>query len=125
MNLTANKLPPAIASAIASIKWRTQSPQRSNKLSPNMRYARLKLKAENIKTLPSETAIIPISVGAQWKALEMKKYCFQQGIYLEAVHFPIVPKNKAILKLAINADHTKAQIDKMVEVLKAAQWEVN
>ena len=125
MNLTTNKLPPAIAAAIASIKWIGQAPQRSPKLHPNMMYARLKLKEENIKALPAEAAIIPIWVGTQWKALEMKKYCFQQGIYLQAVHFPLVPKNKAILKLAINADHTKAQIDRMVEVLKAAQWEVN
>ena len=125
MNLTANKLPPAIAAAIASLKWMSPAPQRSSKLHPNMKYARLKLKEENIKILPTERAIIPISVGTQWKALEMKKYCFQQGIYLQAVHFPLVPKNKAILKLAINADHTKAQIDRMVEVLKAAQWEVN
>jgi len=125
MNLTANKLPPAIATAIASIKWMEQTPQRSPKLPPNMRYARLKLKSENIKTLPAERTIIPIWVGTQWKALEMKKYCFQHGIYLEAVHFPVVPRNKAILKLSIHADHTKAQIDRMVEVLKAAQWEVN
>jgi len=28
------------------------------------------------------------------------------------------------LRLAINTDHTKEQIDRMVEVMKAAKWEV-
>jgi len=125
MNLTANKLTSAIAAAIASIKWVEQAPQRGTKLHANTKYARLKLQAENIATLPSENAIIPIWVGAKWRALEMAKYCLQHGIYLQVVHFPMVPRNKAMLRLAIKADHTKDQIDRMVEVVRAAQWEVN
>ena len=116
--------PANIAAAIASLELMEQEPERVTRLHHNTRYTKFKLKEAAIETLPSEAAIIPIWVGDKWKALEMTKYCIQQGIYLQAVHFPIVPKNKAILRLSINTDHTKEQIDRMVEIVKAAKWEV-
>lgn len=125
MNLTANKLPSAIAAVIAAIKLKDKAPQRDTKLHQIIKYTRIKLKAANIKTLPSETAIIPIWVGEKWKALEMAKYCLRDNIYLQAVYFPMVPQNQAILRLPMNACHTKAQIDRMVEVVQAAQWEMS
>jgi len=125
MNITAKKLPPTIAAIIAAIKMMGKAPQKDTKLHQITKYTRLKLKAANIPTLPSETAIIPIWVGEKWKALEMAKYCLQHDIFLQVVHFPMVPRNQAILRLPMNAYHTSAQIDRMVEVLRAAQWEVS
>lgn len=116
--------PPIVAAAIASLEIIEQEPERVEKLRHNIMYTNFKLKQAELETLPSQTAIIPILIGNKWKALEMTKYCIQQGIYLQAIHFPIVPLNKAILRLSINTDHTKEQIDKMIEVVKSAKWEI-
>lgn len=117
--------PSNIAAAIAALELIEQEPERVKTLHKNVTYARLKLKEANIEIVPSETAIVPIWVGDEWKAFEMTKYCFEQGLYLQAAIYPVVPKGKAILRLSMNTDHTKIQIDRMVEVITAAKKLIN
>ncbi len=116
--------PTSDAASIATLEVMEQEPERVQQLHNNTQYAKLKLKQASIDTLDSETAIIPIWCGEERIAFEMTDYCISHGIYIQAVTFPVVPRKKAILRLAINTDHTKEQIDRMVEVMEAAKWEV-
>jgi len=112
------------AASIASFEIMEREPNRVARLQENTAYTKAKLEEEKIEILNTESPIIPIWIGDEWKAFEMTKYCCENGIYLQAAIFPVVPKGKAILRLSINTDHTKEQIDKMVKVVKAAKWEV-
>jgi hypothetical protein len=44
-----------------------------------------------------------------------------ERIHVDAVKFPAVPANKARLRIQLNAGHTHAQIDHLVDVLEDCQ----
>ena len=109
-----------VASAVALDIIKTE-PERVTKLHANIAYAKTKLQQAGIAVMDSQTAILPILCGEDWAAWEMAKYCHQEGIYIQAIPYPVVPKGQARLRLSINTDHTKEQIDKIVEVLSSAR----
>ena len=79
----------------------------AQKLHENIRYAKAELLKAQIPIMDSDTAILPI-------------FCHQHCIYIQAIPYPVVPKGQARLRLSINTDHTKEQIDRLVEVLSVA-----
>ena len=109
------------AASIAAIDVIMNEPERVDKLHENVAYAKAKLNANGIDTLDSTTAILPVVCGADWRALELAKHCHDNNIYIQAIPYPVVPKGKARLRLSINTDHTKEQIDYLAEVLKGAK----
>ena len=117
--------PTADAASIAALDIIEQEPERVQRLHNNTLYTKFKLKEAGIETLVSDTAIIPIWCGEERIAFRMTDYCIKHGIYIQAVTFPVVPQKKSILRLAINTDHTKQQIDRMVEVLKLANQQIS
>ncbi len=68
----------------------------------------------------SESAIIPVLVGSETLALKYSKYMFDKGIFVPAIRYPTVPKGKAILRFCLMADHTKKDLNFVVNTLSEA-----
>ncbi|MEM1134810.1 MAG: hypothetical protein AAGI07_03140 [Bacteroidota bacterium] len=68
--------------------------------------------------LDSDTAILPVLCGEDWAAWKVARHCHKKGIYIQAIPYPVVPKGKARLRLSINTDHTKQQIDYFAKILE-------
>ena len=51
-----------------------------------------------------------VPIGDAQKAVEVAKYIFEMGFYTSPLFFPIVPKNKAGLRVMMRADLTEDQI---------------
>jgi 8-amino-7-oxononanoate synthase len=67
-------------------------------------------------TKPS--AIIPIMIGAENKALKIADQLLQRGIFIPAVRYPSVSRGQARLRLTVSASHTEAQIAQVLEAFK-------
>lgn len=52
----------------------------------------------------SETPISPILIPDDEKCLRVAKYCFEHGVYVPAVVFPVVPRGKARLRVTITVE---------------------
>lgn len=65
---------------------------------------------QNGFNIHSETAIIPIFIGDEKKALEVSEALFNEGYFISAIRYPTVKKGKAILRVALMATHTKEQL---------------
>ena len=50
----------------------------------------------------------------------MSEYLYQEGIYAIAFSYPVVPKEQARIRFQISAAHEKAQIEKCVAAVIAA-----
>lgn len=67
-------------------------------------------------SLPApESAILPVILGDEKKAVEAFEKLLAKGIFIPAVRYPTVPKGKARLRITLSAAHTPAQIRKMIE----------
>jgi 8-amino-7-oxononanoate synthase len=102
-------LPPATAKTVIGSLEIIKTGERQEKLFNN-----ITLFKQYIKT-NSNTAIQPIVIGNNQKALEIEKYLFDNGIYAKAIRPPTVPQ--AILRITLNAEHTKEQIIKLCNAL--------
>jgi 8-amino-7-oxononanoate synthase len=102
-------LPPALAKTVIKALEIIKTEERQEKLFNN-----IKLFKKYIKT-NSHTAIQPIVIGDNKKALELENYLFDNGIYAKAIRPPTVPQ--AILRITLNAEHTKEQIIKLCNAL--------
>jgi 8-amino-7-oxononanoate synthase len=65
------------------------------------------------------SAIFPVIVGAEARAVEVANVLREQGIFLPAVRYPTVPRGKARLRLSMTASHTEDDVMQVVAALKA------
>ena len=59
------------------------------------------------------------------KAISMAKFCLENGVFIQAVHPPVVPSNSSRLRATVNANHTFSDLDYCVDVLKKAAQKTN
>lgn len=66
----------------------------------------------------SQTSIIKIVIGNEKKAMQVSKELQEQNIYIPAIRFPSVKKDQAILRITLMKEHTKKDLDFVLDNLK-------
>jgi 8-amino-7-oxononanoate synthase len=104
-------LPPAIAFAarVGIMLSKTADDRRARLFE---RSARLQagLCELGLATIQEQTAIVPVVVGDEARALELMHRCAQAGINAPAIRPPTVPAGTSRLRLSVRSDHTDEQI---------------
>lgn len=115
----ATALPSAVcAAALQAIESLLEEPFLKGRLWANAEKFHKGLKKLSFDVPPLESAIIPIVVGSEKKALKMMELLFSAGYWVPAIRYPTVAKNKARLRVTVNALHHSAQIDDLLEVFE-------
>lgn len=65
----------------------------------------------------SATAIQPLIVGGNEAALQLSAALQGRGLWIPAIRPPTVPVGTARLRIALSADHTAADLDRLVDTL--------
>ena len=63
------------------------------------------------------TPILSVLVGGEEETLTAGNYLFEQGFYVQSVTFPAVQYHAGVLRIQINANHTSASVDGLVEAI--------
>ncbi len=109
--------PPAVAAAcLAAFDVLEQEPERIEMLWDNTRYFKKGLSSAGFNTGISETPITPVIVGEAKTAHELSRELFNGGVLATGIGFPTVPKGKARVRTIVSATHTKAELDRALEV---------
>jgi 8-amino-7-oxononanoate synthase len=107
-------LPPAtIAASIASLCVMKKEPDRAKKALENASYF-----TELLGLKAAESAIVPVIVGENDKALKLAEKLEEKRFLVVAVRPPTVPENTARLRFAFSALHEKKDIERAAEILK-------
>jgi len=106
-------LDPAVCGAtMEALEIIEREPQRVQRLWDNTRYFKKELNSLGFDTGVSETPITPVIVGEAENAQKLSRYLYEEeGIYVQAFSYPVVPKGKARVRTIVNAHHTKEQLD--------------
>ena len=113
-------LPPLLACALsASLAAIRDEPQRRVRLSALTLRWRRAAAALPWATLPSETPIQPLVLGANAEALRISEGLWQCGIWVPAIRPPTVPRGTARLRITLTAAHTGADVDALARALCA------
>lgn len=71
------------------------------------------------ETIQGPHPVTPLMVRDTQKTTEIVKWLTDHGILATAMNYPVVPKGDEEIRFQINADHTAADIDYVIDVLKA------
>ena len=91
--------------------------KRQKVLSANIAYFRQQAKHLAIDIMPSNTAIQPLLIGDDAKAVTISQQLKQNGILVTAIRPPTVAKGSARLRITLTASHTEKDIDQLLAVL--------
>jgi glycine C-acetyltransferase len=111
-SLFSNALPATVAcSARRAIEIVEREPERVARLHANARTFRGGLAELGFKCPDSPTAIIPIHIGDEAKAIAAGKRLLELGVLVVGFAFPVVPKGTARLRVQISAALEPAHIE--------------
>ena len=90
----------------------------SRQLWENTRYFKAALSAAGFDTGASETPITPVMVGEAETAHAFSRALFDEGVFATGIGFPTVPEGKARIRTIVTATHTRAELDRALEVFE-------
>jgi len=117
--LFSNALPATVAgSALASIEFLEQHPERVTTLRENANYFREQLLGLGFAPLPGETPIIPVILGETAAAIKMSNMLLDEGVFVTGFGFPVVPQGQARVRCQVSAAHSRADLDEALAAFK-------
>ena len=110
---------PVMAGAsIEAIKYVKQHPEVIQNLISNADYLREELNKMGYNTLTSQSPIIPVLLGTEKTAINFAKDLMENGIYIPAIRWPAVDKNRSRIRISVMAHHKKEHLDRLLEIMK-------
>ena len=111
-----NMIPAVSAVAIAIIDNLKNSKDLIKKLAENTKYFRSKMVEAGFNIRPGIHPVAPVMLGdAKLASAIAKDLIENEGIYVIAFSFPVVPKNEARIRVQISASHTKEHLDQAIK----------
>ncbi len=106
-----NALPPVVASgALAAVRFVEAHPERVADLRENARFFRARLEELGLSVMKGETPIVPIILGDAGKAVRMSELLLEEGIFVTAFAYPVVPPEHSRIRCQVSAAHSRADL---------------
>jgi glycine C-acetyltransferase len=113
--LFSNSIAPAVAAAtIQVLNLLESTPELRDRVHANARYFRERMQALGFDLVPGEHPIIPVMLGDAPLAVQLAERMQNDGVYVVAFSFPVVPHGKARIRTQMNAAHTTQQLDQVI-----------
>ncbi|MFJ2261650.1 aminotransferase class I/II-fold pyridoxal phosphate-dependent enzyme [Streptomyces sp. NPDC087844] len=121
----AANIPAGVAAGlIASIDVIESEPERITKLWRNIRLLRSQLADAGFDLENTRSAILPLVIGDERKAMEMGRAVRARGLYCQTVVFPGVPLGDARLRVSVTSEHTPEDLETAAGIFVEAGREV-
>jgi glycine C-acetyltransferase len=113
--LFSNTLAPSIVGAsIAVLDMLSETTELRDKLEFNTSYFREKMTEAGFDIKPGDHPIVPIMLYDAMLAQKMAARLLEEGIYVIGFFFPVVPKDKARIRVQLSAAHDVSHLDKAI-----------
>jgi glycine C-acetyltransferase len=83
-------------------------------LEENTNYFKKGMKAAGFDIVEGDSAIVPVMLYDAKLSQNMANMLLEQGIYVIGFFYPVVPKDKARIRVQLSAAHTRAHLDKAI-----------
>ncbi|MCY1152523.1 MAG: glycine C-acetyltransferase, partial [Sphaerochaetaceae bacterium] len=113
--LFSNTLAPAIAGGTIKVLEliEKENPYRIKTLE-NAKYFRAKMEEAGFDLVKGDTAIVPVMLYNEVTAVKMAEKLLDEGVYVIGFCYPVVPLNKARIRVQLSAVHTKEHLDRAI-----------
>jgi 8-amino-7-oxononanoate synthase len=112
-------LPPDQAAAVLeAIDMVRDEPERRQRLWENQRYFVARMEEAGFTLSSTLTPIVPMHVGDEGECARLAAGLRAAGIHVDAIMFPAVPVGESRLRFIMNAHHTVAHVDRVIDALQ-------
>jgi glycine C-acetyltransferase len=113
--LFSNSLAPAIVGAsIKVFELLEKDTSLRDKLESNTNYFKEGMKKAGFDIIDGDSAIVPVMLYDAKLSQIMADELLKKGIYVIGFFFPVVPKDKARIRVQLSAAHSKEHLDKAI-----------
>ncbi len=112
---SASMTPSSAATVLAALDIMESEPERIKHLWDLTDYTLKAFQNLGFDTGKSASPIIPLFIRNELKALQMTKLLLEEGIFVNPVVSPGVPKEDSLIRFSLMATHTFEQVDKAVD----------
>ncbi len=113
--LFSNSLAPSIVGAsIKVFDMLKNDTSLRDKLESNTKYFKEKMKAAGFDIIDGDSAIVPVMLYDAKLSQDMADKLLEEGIYVIGFFFPVVPKDKARIRVQLSAAHEQEHLDKAI-----------
>ncbi|WP_460220289.1 glycine C-acetyltransferase [Psychroserpens sp. MEBiC05023] len=113
--LFSNSLAPAIVGAsIKVFDMLANDTSLRDTLEDNTAYFKKGMKDAGFDIIDGDSAIVPVMLYDAKLSQTMAKMLLDEGIYVIGFFFPVVPREKARIRVQLSAAHTKSHLDKAI-----------
>ena len=113
--LFSNSLAPGIVGAATKVlEILSKDTSLRDKVMENAQYFRSEMKAKGFDIPDGDAAIVPVMLYDAKLSQKMAERLMDDGIYVIGFFYPVVPKEKARIRVQLSAAHTKEHLDKAI-----------
>lgn len=124
--LFSNSLAPAIVGAsIKVFELLEKDTTLRDKLEWNTNYFKAGMKKAGFDIIDGDSAIVPVMLYDAKLAQTMANELLEKGIYVIGFFFPVVPKDKARIRVQLSASHTKEHLDLAIQAFAEVGMNLN
>ncbi len=124
--LFSNSLAPAIVGAsIKVFELLKKDTSLRDKLEWNTNYFKAGMKKAGFDIIDGDSAIVPVMLYDAKLAQTMANELLKKGIYVIGFFFPVVPKDKARIRVQLSAAHTKKHLDMAIKAFTEVGMSLN
>ncbi len=110
--LFSNTLPPSIvAASLKALELVAGGAELRDQLQENTRYFRAEMVQRGFDILPGEHPIVPVMLGDASVAGKMAERLLEKGVYVIAFSYPVVPQEKARIRVQVSAAHSRDDLE--------------
>lgn len=123
--LFSNSLAPAIVEAtMKALDLVENAGELREKLFANAERFRTGMSEAGFELLDGEHAIVPVMFGDAVVASQVADAMLENGVYVTAFSFPVVPRGEARIRVQLSAAHTPEDIDRCVAAFSESRRQV-
>ena len=124
--LFSNSLAPAIVGAsIKVFELLEKDTTLRDKLEWNTNYFKAGMKKAGFDIIDGDSAIVPVMLYDAKLAQTMANELLNKGIYVIGFFFPVVPKEKARIRVQLSASHSKNNLDMAIQAFVEVGMSLN
>ena len=113
--LFSNSLAPGIVGAATKVlEMLSKDTSLRDKVMENAQYFRSEMKAKGFDIPDGDAAIVPVMLYDAKLSQKMAEKLMDEGIYVIGFFYPVVPKEKARIRVQLSTAHTKEHLDKAI-----------
>jgi glycine C-acetyltransferase len=114
-------IPCVVEASLAALRMMKDAEPLRRQLRANAERFRAKMTTAGFTLMPGQHPIVPVMFGDARQAVRMAARLWEQGVYVVAFSYPVVPMGKARIRVQLSAAHDAADIDRAVGAFVAAR----